>query len=112
MHQSYCLICSLAAKEAHTFDLRFRHGLHAASVCLRFSHFDFGSVARCCVVAVDVGGSDDCEDDGGDSCKGSRELEGIARASMLPVKVAYPTVRFCEDCSILSVVDVLFDAGE
>jgi hypothetical protein len=30
----------------------------------------------------------------------------------LPGKVGYPTARCREKCSILSVVDVLFDAGE
>jgi hypothetical protein len=49
MHQSYCLVCFLAAKEAHTFDLRFRQGRHAASVCLRFSLEDwFGPGVRVC----------------------------------------------------------------
>jgi hypothetical protein len=49
MQQAYCLTCFLAAKEAHTFDLRFRQGRHAASVCLRFSLEDwFGPGVRVC----------------------------------------------------------------
>lgn len=28
--------CGIAVREGRTFDLRFRHGRHAASVCLRF----------------------------------------------------------------------------
>jgi hypothetical protein len=56
MHQSYCLVCFLAAKEAHTFDLRFRHELHAASVCLRFSLEDwFDPGVRVCDDDVDSG---------------------------------------------------------
>jgi hypothetical protein len=38
MQQAYCWTYFLAAKEAHTLDLCFRHGRHAASVCLRFVH--------------------------------------------------------------------------
>jgi hypothetical protein len=76
MHQSYCLICFLAAKEAHTFDLRFRHELHAASVCLRFSFEDWvGPGVRVCSVVVDSGdgrgvvvavGNNNDNDDGGE----------------------------------------------
>jgi hypothetical protein len=63
---------------AHTFDLRFRHELHAASVCLRFAFEDwFGPGVRSCdIVVVDSGGemgvvvaaSDDDDDGGEDSC--------------------------------------------
>jgi hypothetical protein len=68
----------LAAEEAHTLDLCFRHGRHAASVCLRFGFEDwFGSRLRFCDVAVDSGGemgvvvaaSDDDDDHGEDSCE-------------------------------------------
>jgi hypothetical protein len=40
MQQTYCLTCFLAAEEAHTLDLRLRHGQHAASDCLRLGFED------------------------------------------------------------------------
>jgi hypothetical protein len=85
MQQAYCLTCFLAAKEAHTLDLRFRQGRHAASVCLRFSLEDwFGPGVRVCddvvvivvvesadesEVVVVVGDDDDNDDDNEDSCE-------------------------------------------
>jgi hypothetical protein len=82
MQQVYFLTCFLAAKEAHTLDLRFRQGRHAASVCLRFSLEDwFGPGVRVFddVVVVDsadetevvvvVGDDDDNDDDNEDPCE-------------------------------------------
>ena len=79
MQQAYCSTGFLAAKEARTFDLRFRHRRHAASVCLRFGLEDwFGPGVRFCDVVVDSAdepevvvavGDDDKEDDNEDPCE-------------------------------------------
>jgi hypothetical protein len=50
---------SSGCKEAHTFDLRFRHELHAASVCLRFSFEDCFGPGLVCSIVVDSGGEID-----------------------------------------------------
>jgi hypothetical protein len=99
MHQSYCLICFLATKKAHTFDLRFRHKLHAASVCLRFSFEDWVGPGVVRSVVVDSGGGigivmavgNDRDNGGGGKymCKKpcSSKLAGIESASTLPGNV-------------------------
>jgi hypothetical protein len=85
----------LAAEETHTLDLRFRHGQHAASVCLRFGFEDwFGSGIRSCDLVIDsrgelgvvVAASDDDDDGGEDLCekRSSGKLVSIESACTLP----------------------------
>jgi hypothetical protein len=86
-----------------TLDLRFRHGRHAANVCLRLGFSgcgddpagcvggdgEIGVAVVACVVRVD-------------SSRGSGEIGGRDKASMLPGKSGNLAVRCRSDCCCCS----------
>lgn len=86
-------------KETHTFDLRFRHDRHAASVCLPLAFDGRLGFGLCVCVVVAGGGGEigvvmavldhDGDDDDDDSCEERRfdELTGIESASTFPGNV-------------------------
>ena len=92
--------------------MRFRHGRHAASVCLRFGFEDWLDRSGVEACDVDDGGADETKvavaADDEESCEARRsgEYAGNERASMFPGNVGYPAARCCSEGSVLDVVDI------